>query len=551
MSAKKDALSIIKDLYSVTDYLGRYGTDLWITVIICGSLTYLMYHYYIINALEVIKADWPNYKCNPLIMPFAGFINKPVGKSNIQFTAENFSTCVFDILKYISQMAVNPFQMVLKILNDLVRDLLKGFNALRGLFDNLRFGFANILDQIFAAISNLVVQFMYMMIKIKDTLAKSIGVLVNALFILFGSFMALESLFLAIIDLMTLILIAIVCIIVIFIAITMGLWPITPIPIAGIPAVPPAMFTTYMAIFGVIIMICILIPVVIFQVFMMKVLRLSTLPPPKVPGCFAGETVIPLFKTGEKKIQDIVIGDQLKNGGFVTATIQFAAADQNIYKLNGVFVTGEHRVLHPLLKWIKVKDHPESIHVPDFNEPYVYCLNTTDKLFLIEDTTFSDWDDVDANLINSLQKNCVANGFLPDGFTYEDIHTYLDSGFQSETKVKLHNGLSVPICEIKVNDLLEDGANEMGANVVGVIKITGHDIKQYKHTFHNDSVICGSKNIHIDDVNLGIINCMNSDSVHVESDTILYHLLTDTKFFIANNIKVNDYNYGIDSYLKN
>ena len=51
---------------------------------------------------------------------------------------------------------------------------------------------------------------------------------------------------------------------------------------------------------------------------------------------------------------------------------------------------------------------------------------------------------------------------------------------------------------------------------------------------------------------------MNSENVHSEpmqsetmqSEPILYHLLTDKKYFIANNIKVNDYNYGIDAYLK-
>jgi hypothetical protein len=189
---------------------------------------------------------------------------------------------------------------------------------------------------------------------------------------------------------------------------------------------------------------------------------------------------------------------------------------------------------------------------------------------------------VDDNIINSLQKNCVANGFLPDGFIYEDIHTYLDSGFHSATKVKLLNGLSMPICELKVNDVLDDGTNAMGTNamgtnamgtnamgtkVLGVIKITGDDIKQYKHTFINNSFIYGSKNIHVADVNLGIINCMQSESVHVQSESVhvqsesvqsesvqsesvLYHLLTDAKFFIANNIRVNDYNYGIDAYLK-
>ena len=560
---EKDALSIIKDLYSVTDYMSKYGTDLWITVIICGSLAYLIYYQYLVNVLEVIKADWQNYKCNPLIMPFAGFINKPEGKSNFEFTSENFSTCVFDILKSISEISVNPFQTVLKIINELVQDLIEGFNALRGLFDNLRSGFENIFEQIMAAISNLVVQFMYIIVKMKDTMSKSFAVLVNALFILFGSFMAMESLFLAIIDFITLILIIIVCVIVVWIYIAVVHHILLPIPIVGAAAAPVATNFTITSIIGVCILIALLIPVVIFEVFMLRVLKLSSPPPPKVPGCFAGETVIPLFQVGEKKIQDVEIGDKLKNGGVVTATIQFSAADQHIYKLNDVFVTGEHRVFHPLLKWIKVKDHPASVHIPAFDEPYVYCLNTTDKVFVIDETLFSDWDDVDTNVIHSLQKNCVASGYLPDGFIYEDIHTYLDSGFQSATKVKLQNGLSVPICDVKVNDVLEEGANGMGANgmgangmgtkVLGVIKIAGDDIKQYKHTFGNDSFICGSKNIHIADVNLGIINCMQSESMQsesIQSESILYHLLTDSKFFIVDNIRVNDYNYGIDAYLK-
>ena len=548
-SKKKDALSIVKELYSATDYMSKHGGDLWITVIICSSVIYLMYRQYIINILEVIKSDWQNQKCNPLLMPFAGFINKPVGKSNFDFTTENFSTCVFDILRYISEMAVNPFQMVLNIINDIVSDLEAGFNSLRGLFDNLRCMFAEIFEQFYAIIANLAIEFMHIMIKIKDTSAKALGVLINALFILFGSFMAMESLFLSMIDLITLIMIIIVCIVVVWIAIAVSTWPVTPVPIVGQAVVPVAMSFTISSIIGVCILIAILIPVVIFEVFMLRVLKLSSPPPPGIPGCFAAKTAIPLFKCGEKEIKDIEIGDQLQNGGVVTATIQFAATDQNIYKLNGIFVTGEHRVFHPLLKWIKVKDHPDSVYNPGFNEPYVYCLNTTDKVFVIGETLFSDWDDVDFNVINSLQKNCVAYGFLPDGFIYRDIHTYLDSGFHLTTKVKLHNGLSLPICEIKVNDVLEDGAN-----VLGVIKIAGHDLKQYKHTFINDSFILGTKNIHVSDVNLGIINCMQSDNVqsdNVQSDTILYHLLTDTKFFLANNIKVNDYNYGIDAYHKN
>jgi hypothetical protein len=549
MSPKKDALSIVKELYSATDYMSKHGGDLWITAIVCSSVAYLMFRQHIINILEVIKADWPNKKCNPLLMPFAGFINKPEGKSNFEFTSENFSACVFGILQSISEMAVSPFKMILNMIIKAVAELQEALNALRSLYDYLRNYITNIFEFIYAAITNIVVQFMYIIIKIKDTMAKAAGVLINALFLLFGSFMALESLFLSIIDFITLILIIIVCIIVIWIYIAVVHHAMLPIPIVGAAAAPVMTAFTITSIIGVCIMIAILIPIVIFQVFMLRVLKLSSPPPPKVPGCFAGETIIPLFQGGAKKIQNIVIGDQLQTGGVVTATIQFAAAGQHIYTLHDVVVTSEHRVFHPELKWIKVKDHPASVYCPAFNQDYVYCLNTTDKVFLIGETLFSDWDDVDAGVIDHLQQNCVPHGFLSDGFTYADIHTYLDSGFQSATEITLQNGLCLPICDIKVNDVLEEGAT-----VLGVIKIVGHDVQQYKHTFANDSFILGTKNIHIADGNLGIINCMQSanvQSANVESDSTLYHLLTDTKFFRANNIKVNDYNYGIDAYLKN
>jgi hypothetical protein len=83
--------------------------------------------------------------------------------------------------------------------------------------------------------------------------------------------------------------------------------------------------------------------------------------------------------------------------------------------------------------------------------------------------------------------------------------------------------------------------------VLGVIQMSGGTT--YKHSFAQDQFLCGSKNIHIADASLGIINCMQKQSEKSETTPVLYHLLTDTMFFQANGIRVNDYNYGIDAYL--
>ena len=343
--------------------------------------------------------------------------------------------------------------------------------------------------------------------------------------------MALQSLFLIIIDLILLILIIIA-------ASCLAAFIATLIPLIGMAAVP-----FWQAI--VLVMVAIIIPVVMFEMAMLNIMELSTPPPPSIPGCFSKNSPIEMYDGSLQKIKNIQLGDKLKNGSTVTACILFDATEQHIYKLHQVFVTGEHRVFHPEKKWIKVKEHPDSVYMPLFNEPYVYCLNTDKKIFTIGDTVFSDWDDIDDNVLADLQKNCVSFGYLPEHFTFADIHTHLDSGFHRDTQLTLHNGKTVPIVDIQVNDILITGEK-----VLGLIIISTHDMDVYMYSFADGKYICGTQNIHIDDPNLGVLNGFQIVKEKCESEMCMFHLLTDSKFFVANNIRVNDYNSGIDKYLR-
>jgi hypothetical protein len=541
MSSTDELLKKLNELYLKRGYMDKYGNDLWITIILCLIFIYFIFREHIHNVLDGIKKDWHNQKCNPLYMPFAGYINKPKNQTNFEFTSNNFTGCIHSILQYISANAFLPFQLILKVLSDAIQKLLESFNMLRGLLDRLRSQFESIFGNMYAAMTNFAAAFIGFMVKIKDSMEKANGLLVTSFYVLYSAFLTMQSLFLSILDLLTLILIIIAAIIIVFICVATGLFPI--------PFVGPAISTPFIisAVATVVIMILILIPTVMFMLMMMRVLNLSSPPPPNVPSCFAGDTMIPLFAGGGKKIKDICIGDKLKDGGIVTATLQCSADGQNLYLLNGVWVTGEHRVFHPTLKWIKVKEHPNSIYMPVFDESYVYCLNTDTKKFIIGNMIYSDWDDIDVKVLKDLQHNCVSHGYLPENFKYADIHKYLESGFHPNSVVRLNSGLVIPINEVKVNDILENNSK-----VLGVIKIQGN-VELYKHSFANNHFIYGTKNIHINDENLGIINCMKNDSECISSSVssvpILYHLLTDSKYININDVNVNDYNYGIDKYL--
>jgi len=542
MSDTNPILNKINNLYRTTGYMGKYGNDVWLSAVICVSFIVFINYYYFANVLQVIKADWPAQRCNPLIAPFAGFIQRPTNMTNLEFTADNFNDCLKGILKNVVLLAVQPLQFAVVIIQDAVNSLVTAYNKLRQMTAGLREQFNDMVKRIYGIINNLLVAFIGYMIKIKDSMLKINGILTTMLYTMFGSYMAISSFFLVIIDFILVILLTIAIIIIVY-------WIITAL-LYFIPFFGVALATPYqiIAIIITLIMISILIPTIWFEVMLLRVMDLSTPPPPGVPGCFAEKTPIDMFDRGEQKlIKDIEVGDILKHGNKVTGIIKFAADEQNIYKLRGIYVTGEHRVFHNKLKWIKVKDHPESVYVPTYNEPFVYCLNTNKKTFLIGDTLFSDWDDIDDEALEDLQKYCVETGYLPKNFTFSCIHKYLDSGFIGDSTVLLNTGANVLIKDVKVNDVLASGDK-----ILGVVKIAAHDLSVYKYSFTDDKTIYGSSNIHVDDKSLGVINCMNvkKELIENQNEPFLYHFLTDSKFVVVNEIRFNDYNSGIDKYLR-
>ena len=530
----------INKLYQNSGYMVRYGADMWISAILCIVFTVLTVYFYYTNILQVVKSNWEVERCNPIFIPFAGLINKSgTSKSSAEYTISNFTSCMNSFLMYIVEVAIAPIQYAIIFLQESIQEILDSIDSFRGTFSSLRGTVANIIKQIYTGISNLIISMIEFVVKMKDSLAKISGILTTTVFSLFGSYMAMQSLFLIIIDLIILILIIISVIIIVYIAVAIALF-VVPVVGPGLASAP----TAY-AVLGVSIMVAILVPVVMMKRSMMRIMRMSTPPTPSVPGCFAKNTLIEMYDGTVQEIKYINLGDKLKNESIVTACILFDASEQNIYKLHEVFVTGEHRVFHPEKKWIKVKDHPDSLYIPLFNEPVVYCLNTDKKMFTIGDTIFSDWDDIDENVLADLQKNCVSVGYLPDKFTFADIHTHLDSGFHRDTEITLHNGKIVKIVDIKVNDILITGEK-----VLGLIIISAYDMDVYTYSFAGGKSLCGTENIHINDPILGVMNGFQMDKVRCEGEMCLFHLLTDSKFFIANNIRVNDYNSGIDRYLE-
>ena len=515
----------INEMYNKKGFLDKYGSDIWITIIITLVFFCIIAYYYVLNNLDPIKADWENQKCSPFVLPFAGFINKGPNDTNLDFTSKNFTGCIQSTLTNIIGTAFQPVYYIMNNLTAGFEDALNSVNAIRSVFDRIRNTVKDFSTEVMGRTLNVTMPIVQMLIGIKSMGAKMSGLLAGTLYTLLGSYLTLQSLFLFMLELITKILY-------ILLGIILGLLVVAAIPIVGTWAIP-------ISAMNIAIMILIVVPALMVQSFMSNVLSLSSRSLPKVPRCFAGDTRIEVLHAdhAEKTINNIEVGDVLKNGEVVTAIMKFSASEQQLYNLFGVRVTGEHRVLHKTLGWLKVKYHPKSILLPNFAEPYVYCLGTNTKTFTIGDQVYSDWDDIDENVIKSLQDNC------PNYKNTMQIHKYLDNGFVGSSLVALSEEKSLPIEKIQVHDYLANGEQ-----VIGIIKIDALNLKGLTEYKVNEVIIRGCN------INLCLAKHLNqnvekSNLINNPREKYLYQLLTTTGTFKINGLVVRDYNYGIDKYL--
>jgi hypothetical protein len=122
-------------------------------------------------------------------------------------------------------------------------------------------------------------------------------------------------------------------------------------------------------------------------------------------GCFDPNTKVRLLNDKIVKMKDLNLGDKLKNGSVVMATINYSNVDENgnyiqsIYKIPGgendedIFVTGEHFVWDGE-KWNYSKNHPKA-ELANKKLKQFSCLCTSDNKIQIGDNLFWDYNDTE------------------------------------------------------------------------------------------------------------------------------------------------------------
>ena len=144
---------------------------------------------YVFNILAVgiktVEQNWPTYRCNPVVMPFASVFGHDAG--------ENFTFCIQTMQTNYMGYLMQPLNYNLDVIGNLGAGITEALNDVRAFFNNLRDMVTSLIQSIFGVFLNILIEFQRLTLNIKDLFGKTIGILATILYTLSGSIMTMES----------------------------------------------------------------------------------------------------------------------------------------------------------------------------------------------------------------------------------------------------------------------------------------------------------------------------------------------------------------------
>ena len=146
----------------------------------------LLYMFNILSVgLKQIKKDWPLYRCNPVVMPFAGFVGHDA--------TENFTYCIQNMQTNFMGYLLQPLNYNFDVLGNITSTISNAINDVRKFFFKLRSFMGNIVVSIFGVFLNVIVEFQRITINIRDLFGKLAGMLVVMMYTIRGTMITGES----------------------------------------------------------------------------------------------------------------------------------------------------------------------------------------------------------------------------------------------------------------------------------------------------------------------------------------------------------------------
>lgn len=134
----------------------------------------------VLNVLTIgiskIKKDWVQYRCNPIVMPFASYFgHEPVS---------NFTYCIQNMQSSYMGYLMEPTHYIMGLFGNMLSGITNDIQWIRKKIFSMVSNIENIVSSIFGVFLNILIEFQRIIIKMKDMIGKMIGVMTTIVYLL-------------------------------------------------------------------------------------------------------------------------------------------------------------------------------------------------------------------------------------------------------------------------------------------------------------------------------------------------------------------------------
>lgn len=154
------------------------GIDITLTFFIFLIFIGLFMFNIFVTGMKDIKNNWPEYRCNPTVMPFASQFGVD--------PTENFTYCIQNMQTGFMGYLLEPVNYALSLVNNLGGEFTEAIQSVRNVLNNIRNFVSSIVQNIFGVFLNILIQFQKIIIAMKDMVGKIVGIITVLLYTIDG-----------------------------------------------------------------------------------------------------------------------------------------------------------------------------------------------------------------------------------------------------------------------------------------------------------------------------------------------------------------------------
>ena len=351
--------------------------------------------------LGELRDNWIKYRCYPIYMPFASWINPETSVS------ENVYTCLNMFGQAVMDRALDPVYALFDVIHSILGDLMNSTNIFRTIFAKITNVVLTVVGTVFGKILNGMSGLLGMLSRIRDISGR---ITASEWYLGFVAQSAIDMILAVVNFAMTLIKIVVTLLFAISIILSLFYPPILAFAIT----LGAAVGITY---------------------------------------CFDPDTPIELVTGNVVPLKEVQIGDVLMDGTVVEGVLRFRNHDKvSLYVLDGIVVSGYHKIVHAGTV-IHVGDHPRAVPI-ESDLPDLLCLITNTHRIPIRGTSgdihsFTDYEeDLTPEVMQTIE-------ILTWGYSVDAPGL---PGLDENTLVCLLGSTTKRIADLEIGDVLQCGA---------------------------------------------------------------------------------------------